>query len=163
MILVILGDTNQPFPRLMKSVLKQVDVGKIIDEVILETSRDCLSRQVKVVDSLTKEKREQLITQAHLIITYVGADIIRSGLRQRKKIIVIPRLKNYEETLNNNERLLVNVLAKKGFILPLDNADELDQLLLRVRRFKPAKYKSRKQRLIKILTNYIDHNLKINK
>ena len=115
MILVILGDTNQPFPRLMKSVLKQVDVGKIIDEVILETSRDCLSRQVKVVDSLTKEKREQLITQAHLIITYVGADIIRSGLRQRKKIIVIPRLKNYEETLNNNERLLVNVLERTLF------------------------------------------------
>ena len=35
----------------------------------------------------------------------------------------------------------------------------LMELLLRVRRFKPAKYKSRKQRLIKILTSILQSEL----
>ena len=158
MILILLGTQDKPFTRLLETVDKAIKKGDIKEEVIAQIGfTKYSSENIKTFDLIPKDEYEKIISEADLIITHAGVGSILTGLKKNKKVIAAARLKEYGEHTNNHQLEILNEFYNKGYILKLDNFNELPKILKKVKTFKPQKYTSNNAKFIKMLENYIDN------
>lgn len=159
MILVTLGTQDKNFTRLLDAVQKQIDNGNIKEEVIVQagcTKYD--SKDMKIFDLIDRDKFSELIKECDLLITHGGVGSILTGLKNNKKVIAAPRLKEYKEHTNDHQLQIIEKFADAKYLLPLYDFDKLDQVLKQVKTFKPKKYKSNTENMIKLIEDYIDNH-----
>ena len=164
MILVTLGTQDKKFTRLLDAIQKEIDNGTINEEVVVQAGYTKFkSKNMKIFDLIPMEEFDDLIKSCDILITHGGVGSIIAGLKQNKKIIAVPRLKEYGEHTNNHQEQIVNNFDNDGYILGVKKIDDLNRLLKKVKTFKPKEYTSNTQNMIKIVTNYIDNtNYKFN-
>lgn len=159
MILVTLGTQDKTFPRLLHAIQKQIDNGNIKEKVIVQAgSTKFESPDMEIFDLIDRDKYAQLISECDLLITHGGVGTIINGLKNSKKIIAAPRLEKYGEHTNDHQLQIIEKFSDSGFILPLYDFDSLDKVLKDIKKFKPKKYKSNTNNMIKLIENYIDNN-----
>lgn len=157
MILVTLGTQDKSFSRLLDAIEKQINNGNIKDKVIVQAG--CTkyeSEHMEIFDLIDREKFQELISECDLLITHGGVGSIITGLKNNKKVIAAPRLEKYKEHTNDHQLQIIEKFSDSGFILPLYDFDTLDEVLKSVKEFKPKKYKSNTENMIKLIENYID-------
>ena len=77
MILVTLGTQDKPFARLLEAVEKQINLGHIKDEVIVQAgSTKFKSDKMKIFDYLAIDEFNKLMNDADIIITHGGVGTI---------------------------------------------------------------------------------------
>ena len=157
MILVTLGTQDKKFYRLLNAVQEQIDNNVIKDEVVVQAgfSSDFKSNNMKIFDLIPMEEFDKLIDKCDLLITHGGVGSIISGLKRDKKVIAAARLKEYGEHANNHQLQIIENFSKSGYILDLENFDELGDLIQKSKNFKPKKYKSNNENFIKLLKREI--------
>ena len=159
MILVTLGTQDKTFPRLLHAIQKQIDNGNIKDKVVVQAgSTKFDSADMEIFDLIDRDKFAQLISECDLLITHGGVGSIITGLKNNKKIIAAPRLERYGEHTNDHQLQIIDRFSESGFIVPLYDFDSLDKVLKDIVKFKPKKFKSNTDRMIKLIENYIDNN-----
>lgn len=159
MILVTLGTQDKQFTRLLDAVQKQIDKGNITDEVVVQAG--CTkyeSADMKIFDLIDKDEFEKLMSKCDLLITHGGVSSILTGLKNNKKVIAAARLKEFGEHTNNHQLQIIDNFTESGFILKLDKFDELNIILKNVKNFKPKKFKSNTNNMIKIISEFIENN-----
>ena len=158
MILILLGTQDKPFNRLLEAVDKAINDGYIKEEVIAQIGfTKYKSKNIKTFELIPKEEYENIIGRADLIITHAGVGSILTGLNKNKKVIAAARLKEYGEHTNNHQLQILNKLYKKGYILRLDDFNDLPKVLEEEKTFKPNKYKSNNKKFVKMVEDYIDN------
>lgn len=158
MILILLGTQDKPFNRLLEAVDKAINDGYIKEEVIAQIGfTKYKSKNIKTFELIPKEEYENIIGRADLIITHAGVGSILTGLNKNKKVIAAARLKEYGEHTNNHQLQILNELYKKGYILRLDDFNDLSKVLEEAKTFKPNKYKSNNKKFVKMVEDYIDN------
>ncbi|MGI6325038.1 MAG: PssE/Cps14G family polysaccharide biosynthesis glycosyltransferase [Bacilli bacterium] len=156
MILVLLGTQNLSFKRLLNAIQKQIDKGNIKDKVIVQAGfTKYNSKDMEIFDTVSEEKLYELIKEADLIITHGGVGSIMAAITNNKKVIAAARLKKYKEAVNNHQLQIINYFKEKGYILSLDNFNELDRLLKKIKHFNPLKYKKDNNNIVKLIEEYI--------
>ncbi len=148
MIFVILGTQDKKFPRLLEAIQKKIDEGKIDkkEEIIVQAgSTKYKSNDMKILDYIPISQFEDYIEKADLIICHAGVGTILTALKKNKKIIAAARLKQYGEHVNDHQLQILDNFKNKGYILALENFDEIDNLIKQAQEFKPAKFKSNKK------------------
>ena len=159
MILVTLGTQDKSFKRLLDAIQKEIDKGNIKDRVVVQAGcTEYESNDMEIFDLIDRDKFSELIKECDLLITHGGVGSILTGLKNNKKIITAPRLKEYKEHTNNHQLEIIEKFAIKGLILPLYDFDKLDEVLKEVHKFKPKKYQSNTANMIKLIEDYIDNN-----
>lgn len=159
MILVTLGTQDKSFKRLLDAIQKQIDLGNIKDRVVVQAGCTKFeSKDMEIFDLIDRDKFASLIKECDLLITHGGVGSILTGLKNNKKVIVAPRLKEYKEHTNNHQLQIIEKFEQSGYILPLYDFDNLNEVLKQVANFKPRKYKSNTENMIKLIENYIDSN-----
>lgn len=161
MIFVILGTQDKKFTRLLDSVQKQIDLNNIdkSEEVIVQAgSTKYFSKNMKIVDYLSVSEFNNYIDKADLVICHAGVGTIISSLNKNKIVIAAARLKKYGEHVNDHQLQILNTFSQNGYILALDNFDNLDKLLLKAKSFKPAKFKSNTLNFIENLKKEIEES-----
>ena len=159
MILVTLGTQDKTFPRLLEAIQKQIDKGNIKDKIIVQAgSTKFESKDMEIFDLIDRDKFTDLIKECDLLITHGGVGSIINGLKNNKKIIAAPRLEKYGEHTNDHQLQIIEKFSDSGFILPLYDFDLLDKVLKDIKKFKPKKYKSNTENMIKLIEDYIDNN-----
>jgi UDP-N-acetylglucosamine transferase subunit ALG13 len=113
---------------------------------------------MEIYDLLDRDRFAQLISECDLLITHGGVGSILTGLNNNKKVIAVPRLKEYNEHQNNHQLEIIEKFSDSGFILPLYNMEELPKVLKEVKKFKPKKYKSNVKNMVKLIEDFIDNN-----
>lgn len=158
MILIALGTQDKQFYRLLEAVQKQIDAGKIKDEVIVQAgcSSKFKSKNMKIFDLIPMDEFDKLIKNCEVLITHGGVATIITGLKYNKKVIAAPRLKKYKEHVNDHQLQIIESFANLGYILPLYNFDELDKVIEESKSFKPKKYKSNTENFLKLLKSIIN-------
>ena len=160
MILVTLGTQDKTFPRLIEAVEKQIKLGNIKDEVIVQAgSTKYESDLMKIVDFMPIDEFDDLYNKADLIITHAGEGSIIMGLEQGKKVIAAARLAKYGEHVNDHQMQILDGFADEGYILPLYNFDKLNEVLEKAKTFKPREYKSNNKEFINTLEKEIEKML----
>ena len=157
MILVTLGTQDKSFKRLLKVIEEQIKMGNINDDVIVQAGyTDYSSKHMHIFDYLPKDEFERLLKSCELLITHGGVGSILAGLNAQKKVIAVPRLKKYREHTNDHQLQIVKKLADEGYIIALDDLNDLESALKKAKDFKVKKYKSNTKNIISFLEEYID-------
>ncbi len=159
MVLVLLGTQNNDFTRLLKAVQENIDNKVIEDEVVVQagfTKFD--SKDMKIFDFIDKEKLFELIDKADLIITHGGVGSIIASLKKGKKVIVVPRQKKYGEHVNNHQLQIAKKFEQDGYVKYALDLNELGNIILEMKDFKPKKFENNKSNVVSIVENFIDNN-----
>lgn len=158
MILVTLGTQDKSFSRLLDAIQRQINNGNIKDKVVVQAG--CTkyeSKDMEIFDLIDREKFQKLISDCDLLITHGGVGSIITGLKNNKKVIAAPRLEKYKEHTNDHQLQIIEKFSDSGFILPLYEFDNLDKVLKKCETFKPKKYKSNTENMVKLIEDYIDN------
>lgn len=159
MILVMLGTQNNDFHRLLKEIDKLINDGIIKEEVIVQAGYTRYeSKNMKIIDFVSGEELEKLEQQASCIITHGGVGSIIGSIEKGKKVIAVPRLKQYGEHVNDHQLDIVESFDKLGYIIGITDVSQLERALQRVDVFEPKKYIQNTGNIIKIVEDFIDNN-----
>lgn len=157
MILVILGTQDKQFPRLLEAVDREIKNGNIKDKVIVQAGQTKYqSDNMEILDLVSAPEFDKLIDEADLIITHGGAGSILNAIKKGKKIIAAARLAEYKEHHNDHQKQIIKEFADQGYLLELENFNELDKIIEKSKKFKPKKFVSNTDNMVKLLENYIE-------
>ncbi|MDQ1313428.1 MAG: beta,4-N-acetylglucosaminyltransferase [Euryarchaeota archaeon] len=111
MIFVTVGMHNQGFERLIEKC--DILAGQIEDKMIMQKgSTSYCPRNAEYFDFASNEEFLKLIRQSSTVITHDGAGSILNCLLNKKRTIVVPRLKEYNECRYDNKLDLALELHK---------------------------------------------------
>ncbi len=159
MIFVTLGTQDKEFTRLLDAIEKEIKKGNIKQKVIVQAGyTKYTSDNMEILKLIPMEEFDKYIKECDLLITHSGVGSIMTGLKNNKKIIAAARLKKYNEHTNDHQIQIGKEFEKQGYIMYLDDFDDLGKVLKDIKNFKPKKFKSNNDNFIKLIEDYIDNN-----
>jgi UDP-N-acetylglucosamine transferase subunit ALG13 len=142
MIFLTVG-TQFPFDRLVKSVDQAFD-GRLINEEIFaqigETSYKPLNFESVV--SLEKNVFDKRLREASSLISHAGMGTITMALKNHKPLLVMPRLKQYREHVNDHQVATARKFEELGHILAVYDVKDLPDGIRKLKNFIPLKRKA---------------------
>lgn len=158
MIFVTLGTQDKEFKRLLEAVDKEIEKGKIKEKVIAQVG--CTkyeSDNMEIIDYIDQDTFNKYLKECSLLITHGGVGSILSALKMGKTIIAAPRLAKYKEHVNDHQIQIVESFSDEKYILGLKDFSKLGSLIDKAKTFKPKKFISNTDNMIKNLEEYIDN------
>ena len=157
MIFVTLGTQDKPFNRLLEAVQKQIDNKKIKGKVIVQAGCTKFeSKDMEIFDLIPMEDFEKNISESDILITHGGVGSIVDALKRGKVVIAAARLEKYGEHVNDHQLQIIKNFSEAGYIIALNDFDKLDEALKLAKKFKPNKYKSNTENMIKLVEKLIN-------
>ena len=157
MIFVTLGTQDKTFERLLKAIDKSIEKGEIKEKVIVQAGNTKYeTKNMEILDLISPDKFQQLVDECDLLITHGGVGSILSAVKQGKKVIAAPRLKKYNEHVNDHQKQIIKEFAKDGYIIELEDMDKLGETLQKAKKFKPKKFKSHTKEMINLVEGIIE-------
>lgn len=157
MIFVTLGTQDKPFNRLLEAVQKQIDNKKIKGKVIVQAGCTKFeSKDMEIFDLIPMEDFEKNISECDILITHGGVGSIVDALKRGKVVIAAARLEKYGEHVNDHQLQIIKNFSEAGYIIALNDFDKLDEALKLAKKFKPNKYKSNTENMIKLVEKLIN-------
>lgn len=153
MIFVTVGTHEQPFNRLIKKVDSLVKDGVIKEQVVMQIGYSTYRpKYCKYKTMFSFDEMSKYIDGARIIITHGGPSSFIEVLKTGKTPIVVPRLKKYDEHINNHQVEFVKLIQEKyNNIIPIYNVDNLMNSIINYDKLVKNKYKS------------VSHNKEFNK
>lgn len=159
MILVLLGTQNNSFHRLLEEIQKNIDNGNIKEDVIVQKGYTKFeSQDMTIYNQISLEEITKLIDKADLVITHGGVGSIITAIEKSKKVIAVPRLKQYKEHVNNHQLDIIKSFNELGYIIGLNEVEELENALKNVKQFEPKPYIKNTGKIIQLIEDFIDNN-----
>ena len=156
MILVLLGTQNNSFHRLLEEIEKNIEDGTIKEQVIVQAGYTKFkSNNMEIFDLIPKEKLEKYQEEANYIITHGGVGSIIESLKKGKKIIAVPRKQKYGEHVNDHQIDIVQTFNEKGYLIGLNDVEELKDAIKKIDDFKPRKYEQNNELMLKTIEDFI--------
>lgn len=161
MILVALGTQDKEFKRLLIEIERLIKTGKINEKVVAQIGNTKFTTQLpkeklELIDFISLNELQNLIKQASFIITHGGVATIIEGLNFNKKIIAVPRLKQYKEHVNDHQLQIIENFGAKGYIIGTKGVEDIENALIRVENFNPQKYESNNSKFLACLEKEIN-------
>ena len=113
---------------------------------------------MKLIKEIPQDEFNKLIDQANLVITHGGVGSIITAITKGKKVIAIPRLKKYNEHVNDHQIEIIDSFNEKGYIIGIHSVEELGKALEKTKNFKPQKYVKNTGNILKLVEDFIDNN-----
>lgn len=155
MIFVTVGTHNQGFERLVRKIDGLVEGKKIRDKVIIQTGYTGYKpKACKWFKFVSPEEFEMMCEKSNLIITHAGVGSIMTCLKFSKGIIVVPRLKKFNEHRDDHQLQITKELEKQGKILAVYDIDKLESTISKARTWKPKKA-SKENKILSLVDNYL--------
>jgi len=150
-VFVTVGTHKQPFDRLPK----KIDSLKTGDKFFVQ-SGNCGYRPQNVEYSqfLSPAEVRGKTRWADIIVSHCGAGSIINALSNRKALILIPRLKKFNEHTDDHQLELARALEKEGKAIVIYSVDRLPEALEKARDFRPDAARNRAG-LVKAINNYL--------
>ena len=158
MILVTLGTQDKKFTRLLAEIDKLIEKKVILGEIVVQAgySSDYKSSNMKIFDLISKDEFDKLICECDYLITHGGVGAILTGLKYNKKVIAVPRLKEFKEHVNNHQLQIINNFKEEGYIIGIESVEDLENAISKLDTFEPKKFKSNKKNALKLIQKLIE-------
>ena len=158
MILVLLGTQNNQFKRLLHEVEKCIDNRTINQRVVVQAGFTKFeSDKMNIFDLKPKEVIDNLVDEADFIITHGGVGSILMAIKKGKKVIAVPRLCEFNEHVNNHQRQIVEIFNDKGYIIGVQNMEDLSEAIKQIDSFNPIAYEGDNKKMLNIIESFIDN------
>lgn len=157
MILVLLGTQNNQFTRLLQEIEKCIDNGIINQRVVVQAGFTKFeSSKMNIFDLKPREVVENLADEAEFIITHGGVGSILMAIKKNKKVIAVPRLSEFNEHVNDHQRQIVEIFNDKGYIIGVQNIEDLSEAIKQIDEFIPKPYNGDNSKMLSIIESFID-------
>ena len=154
-IFLTVGTHPQQFDRLIKAVDELVAAKQINGEIASQIGNSNYKpKNFSFKTMMGKEEYEKNFKNADIVICHAGEGAIIDGLNYKKKLIVVPRLKKFDEHTDDHQMDLVKKLASENKIIGVYDVKDLELAIKKTTRFFP-KIASNKKGLIKALNDYL--------
>jgi len=154
MIYVTLGTMFLDFPRL---ILEMDEIARdTAEEIIIQTGMGktipaaCKHFSFKPHDEVLNIQRE-----ARVIVCHAGIGSVLDALHVRRPFVVVPRLKKYDEHMNDHQIDLARAVESRGWGRMILNIEDLPAACANPPHV-PANYAPAKARLISSIRELVD-------
>ena len=157
MILVTLGTQDKTYVRLLEKINQLIDQGLIKDKVVVQAGfTKYSSDNMEIFDLIPQDEFNNLMSKADLVITHGGVGNIISALEKNKKVIAVPRLAKYGEHIIDHQTQIIAKFNDLGYIIGLQDVDELDRAIKEVKKFNPQKFVHDNSKMLSLVSKLID-------
>jgi UDP-N-acetylglucosamine transferase subunit ALG13 len=156
LIFVTVGTHERGFERLIKAVDDLVGSEKIKEKVIIQTGyteyipKNCDSFKFTDYDNIV-----ELCRKASIVISHGGVGSIITPLELEKPVIVVPRLKKFNEHTNDHQLQIVKELDRQKKIIPVFDINDLENALEEAKKIENKKYNKQRSKILDIVSNYL--------
>lgn len=152
MIFITLGSQKFQFNRLLKAV-DEIDVD---DEIFAQIGySDYKPQHYEYKEFLDRDEFENMMSKADIVITHGGTGAIIEAVKKGKKVIAVPRLKQYGEHVDDHQIQLIGQFRNLELIYACEDMD-LEKAIEIVRKTEYKSYQSNTERIIKSLEEFIE-------
>ena len=115
------------FERLVK---KMDEIASRIDEeVVMQIGRTRYTpRNARYFDFVAQDEFHRLCQEARVVVTH-GAMTVMDALEQGTPVIAIPRLKKYDDVIDDHQLYLVEELERQGKVTAVYDLDRLEDTI----------------------------------
>lgn len=157
MIFVVVGTQKFQLNRLLKEIDAQIEKGIIKEEVFAQIGNsDYKPKHYKFKKFINKDEFEKIMEECTILITHSGVGTIISGLNHNKPVIIYPRLKKYNEHVDDHQTEIAKSFSEMNYVLLCNENDDLSNLLEEALKHKFEKYSSRRFDTIKVINEFLD-------
>jgi len=154
MIYVTVGTHYLGFERLIKKM--DEIAGKIDEEVIAQIgSTKYKPKNMKYFKFIKEEEKIlELYKKARIVLSHSGVGTILTVLNYGKPLVIVPRLKKFNEHIDDHQIELAEMLKNEEGVQVVYDTDKLEHSLNNA---KPRKFKKsiKNKNLVNFLKNYI--------
>ena len=157
MIFVTVGNSNIGFERLIRAM--DTLAPKLPYEVVMQIGSSAyIPVNAKWFRYCDYETMLSHFKNAKVIITHAGAGTILDILMLGKKPIVVPRLKEFGEHIDDHQLEITNALEEKGLIMPVYDIQKLGEVILGAldSNLKVRPKEEKFPRLVRVISELID-------
>ena len=152
LIFVSLGTQDKSFDRLLKILDKEVQKKVITEKIIVQAGYTKYeSKNMEIFDYVSKDDFEKYIKECSVLITHGGVGSIFTGLKNKKKVLVMPRLSKYKEQHNDHQLEITEEFTKEGYILSFHDEKSFESAYSKLKDFVPKKYQSNTKNMIQLI------------
>lgn len=150
MIFITVGSQKFQFNRLLIEVDRLIEEKKIIEEVFAQTGySDYEPKNYKYKNFLDRDEFVEVMKKCDKVITHGGTGAIVGAVKQGKKVIAIPRLKEFDEHVDDHQLQIVEQFKELGFI---DSINQIYRLEKAINYIEEMEFKEYISNTIKIIT-----------
>lgn len=158
MIFIAVGTQKFQLNRLLKQIDQLIKDNKITgDNVFAQTGNsDYIPQNYKYAKFLGKEDFEKYIRECSLLITHSGVGTIITGMKYGKPVIVYPRLKKFNEHVDDHQLQIAEAFSKLNYVLMCNENDNLESLIDKSKTYKFEKYISQREQMISEINSFLE-------
>lgn len=146
-VFVAVGTHEKPFNRLIKAVDEIAEKQNGFEIFVQIGNSTYAPKHCKFKKFLSPEQYENEIKKADVVVSHSGAGSIISALANKKPLIIVPRLKKYDEHTDDHQLDIANALERMGKAIVVCDMGCLCEAILEAKKVRPD-MKSSKQKLI---------------
>lgn len=157
MIFAITGSQKFQFDRLLKK-LDELKERKIITEKIFAQAgvSGYKPQNYQYTDFMSKNSFSKMEEAADLVITHGGTGAIIGAVKKGKRVIAVPRLKEYGEHVDDHQIQLVKEFDRMGIIKGCFDINELGKIYSTIYEMSMVPYLSNTDTIIRNIEHYLE-------
>lgn len=156
MIFVTVGSQKFQFNRLLKEVDRLVEENKITEEVFAQIGySDYLPNNYRYKEFLDRDEFANIMRQCDKVITHGGTGAIIAAVKRGKKVIAVPRLKEYGEHIDNHQLQILKQFDDMKIIHACYDVELIKDIYNKIDEEKTVPYISSTQSIMKNIEEFI--------
>ena len=157
MIFITVGSQKFQFNRILNEIDALIGEKKLSEEVFAQTGySDYIPKNYKYKDFLDRDEFKEVMGKCDKVITHGGTGAIIGAVKQGKKVIAIPRLKEYGEHVDNHQMEIVNQFSNMNLIFKVDDVSNIIDAIKSIENKEFNKYSSNTQNIISSIEKFIN-------
>lgn len=159
MIFVTLGSQKFQFNRLLEKIDELIERGIITDDVFAQIGSSTYEpKYYRYKAFLDRNDFATKMDACSVVITHGGTGVIIGAVKKCKKVIAVPRLKQYGEHVDDHQLQLLKQFEELNLICACYELDELGKCYQEALATEYNKYSSNTDNIIKSIEDFLIDN-----
>ena len=155
MIFLTVG-TQFPFDRLVKAVDEVVGANGFDEQVFAQVGADSYCpKNFESVPELEKAAFDRHLSQADSIISHAGMGTIAMALESGKPALVMPRLREHGEVVNNHQLAIAKKFEEQGCILVAYGPEDMPAKMEQLKTFVPRQRETNPEAVAERISTFL--------
>jgi UDP-N-acetylglucosamine transferase subunit ALG13 len=160
LIFITVGTQNFQFDRLLRHLDYLIYTSEIKEKVYAQIGHSTYKPKSYNFFRFTNgDHMDELYKKSDLIISHGGTSSIINALKMNKKIIVLPRLKRFNEHVDDHQVEICDKLQNEGHLISVQNIEQLSSIIREVRKKELKPYNFNNKTLLYSIEDFLLKNL----
>ena len=156
MIFLTVG-TQFPFDRLVRGIDDVLDEGLMDEEIFAQIGETSYKpHNFESVASLEKRVFDRHLKEASAMIGHAGMGTITLALENGKPLLVMPRLRQYREVVNDHQLAIARRFEAYGHVLVAYQENDLRRKVGELKDFVPTKRETQVQEVARRISTFLN-------